>query len=116
MATTYLSSSGIITGLNPDILPELTETDFDYTGPSAIRRSTDHEGDGTDFQNKGISGSFMTDDTRNDPGTLFITAYRKGPEDDGDIERFYNGYGVAVMPLNAQSAVDNRYNIYVVDI
>lgn len=114
-ASTYLSSSGIITGLNPDILPELTESDFDSTAPSAIRRSTDHEGDGTDFQHKAISGTLMSDDTRNDPGTLFITAYRKGPKDGADTERFYNGYGVAIMPLNTQSAVDNRYNIYVVD-
>lgn len=114
-STIYLSSSGIITGLNPDILPELTASDFDSTAPSAIRRSTDHEGDGTDFQHKVMSGTFMSDDTRNDPGTLFITAYRKGPEDGGDTERFYSGYGIAIMPLNAQSAVDNRYNIYVVD-
>ncbi len=115
MSDTYLSSSEIVIGLNPDILPELTEADFESTAPCVIRRSTDHAGDGTDFQNKVISGTFMTSDTRNDPGTLFITGYRKGPLDGGEVDHFYNGYGVALMPLNDQSAIDGRYNIYVVD-
>jgi hypothetical protein len=115
MSETYLSSSGIVTELNPDILPELSAADFNYTAPCAIRQSSDNAGDGTDFQNKVLSGTFMTNDTRNDPGTLFITAYRKGPDDGAEIDHFYNGYGVAIMPLNAQAAADGRYNIYVVD-
>ena len=115
MSETYLSSSGVLVGLNPDILPELTEAEFETTAPCAIRRSTDHEGDGADFQYKVMSGSFMTSDTRNDPGTLFITAYRKGPLDGQTKDVFYGGYGIAIMPLNAQASVDGRYNIYVVD-
>ena len=112
---TYLSASGILTGLNPDILPELSESDFVYSAPSAIRRSVDIKGDGTDFHNKSITGSFMVDDTRNDPGALFISAYRAGPLDGQDLARYYSGYGIVIMPLNAQAAVDGRPNLFVVD-
>ena len=113
--TTYLSSSQVLTGANPDILPELVEADFESSAPAAIRQTLSSVGDGTDFQNKVISGSFMVNDTRNDPSCLFITGYRNGPNDGGEKERFFNGYGGAIMPLNAQSQVDGRYNVFVVD-
>lgn len=115
MGDTYLSESSVLQGLNPDILPELTSSDFESTAPCVIRRKTNPTGDGTDFENMVISGKFKTNDDRNDPSTFFITAYREGPEDGESIDHFNNGYGIAIMPLSAQSAIDNRLNIFVVD-
>lgn len=111
----YLSTSEILTGLNPDILPEVDEAEFDSTAPSVIRRISNPSGDGTDFENMVLAGTFSTNDDRNDPSTLFITAYRRGPDDGEDREHFYNGYGIALMPLSKQAAADNRYNVFVVD-
>ena len=111
----YLSESSQLTGLNPDILPETEDSYFLGSGPCVIRRLSNPVGDGTDFENMVISGKFKTNDTRNDPTTFFITAYRDGPEDGEDTEHFNNGYGVALMPLNTQAAADGAYNVFVVD-
>lgn len=116
MADVVLTSSGIVPGASPDdILPELTPADFAYTAPGIIRRLPAPLGDGHDFDDTVLSGQFMTSDDRNDPGLLFITAYRQGPTQDPEATfKFYDGYGIAVMPLNGQSAADGRHNIFVV--
>ena len=113
--TTYLSSSQVLVGNNPDILPELVEADFESSAPAAIRQTLSSTGNGTDFEYKVISGSFMSNDTRNDPSCLFITGYRSGPSDGAEKERFFNGYGIAIMPLSGQAQADGRHNVFVVD-
>ena len=111
----YISSDGVINSANPDILPEVSETAFLGTAPSVCRRILQPADDNTHFVNTILTGKFKTNDDRNDPSMLFITAYRRGPEDGETVDHFYNGYGIAVMPLNAKSAADGRYNIFVVD-
>lgn len=115
MSDTYLSESSVLQGLNPDILPELTTSDFESTAPCVIKRKINPNEDGADFENMVFSGEFKTNDDRNDPSTFFITVNREGPEDGASKDHFNNGYGVAVMPLSAQSAADNRLNVFVVD-
>jgi hypothetical protein len=117
MADVVLTSSGAVSGADPDdLLPELTDPEFAYTAPGVIRRLPAPQGDGHDFDDVVMTGRFKTTDDRNDPSLLFITAYRRGPNggEPGETFRFYDGYGIAVMPLNGQSAIDGRNNIFVV--
>ena len=114
--TTYLAESGVLSGLNPDILVSDNIQLFEGSAPCVCRRKLAPIGDGTDFNNMIFKGKFKTNDTRNDPSNIFLTVLRNGPQDpDSDIEHFNNGYGIALMPLNAQSAADGRYNVFVVD-
>lgn len=104
-----LAESGALIGAQPyDVIPETVHAEMEYSAPVVMHKLS---GGLTDFDNTVISAQFRTNDDRDDSSLAFITIARSGPDDGAEYCHYYNGYGIALRPVNDATKV----NLFIVD-
>lgn len=109
---TILTQSGALGTADGDVIPEVSDDQFIWTAPGVIRKLTEVDS----FENTIITGGGLsTTDTRQNPSVFFLTIARKGPDDNTSIGSYYDGFGIALIPISEEDYANGRFNLYIID-
>jgi len=109
---TILTQSGALGVEDSNIIPETSADQFIWTAPGMIRKLTEVDS----FENTAITGGGLsTTDTRQNPSVFFLTIARRGPDDNVSIGSYFDGFGVALIPISEEDYANGRFNLYIVD-
>ena len=109
---TILTQSGALGTADGDVIPEVSDDQFVWTAPGIIRKLERLPS----FEETAISVvNFSTTDTRVSPSAFFVTAYRSGPDDGAEIASYFDGWGIAIIPISEADYAAGRQNVFIMD-